>query len=178
MSIGLFIEGLQTRKINAPDKQKERKGKSAAFFMLDDGTGRLDLSLFDNDYKNCKDQLSCKGIVVVGVYKAAYDIQNNNDRWRASRIMTLEQAEQSFAKNLNIVWDIGSLDDSSQKDNLVDKLLASMQPFMKPSGGCKVYIIFRNADAETKMVLSEACKVEPSKQMLESIKNIPGISRP
>ncbi len=163
------------QKNNKSEQQKERKGKSAAFFMLDDGTDRLNLSLFDNDYKNCKDQLSCKDIVVVGVYKAAYDIQNNNDRWRASRIMTLEQAEQSFAKNLSIVWDTGSLGDSSQKDGLVDKLLASMQPFMKPSGGCKVYIIFRNANAETKMVLSEACKVEPSKQMLESIKSIPGI---
>ena len=163
------------QKNNATKKQKERKGKSVAFFILDDGTGRLNLSLFDNDYKNCKDKLSYEGIVVVSVYRAPYDIQNNNDRWRASQIMTLEQAEQSFAKNLSIVWDTGSLDDSSQKDDLVDKLLASMQPFMKPSAECKVYIIFRNADAETKMVLSEACKVEPSKQMFESIKSIPGI---
>ena len=163
------------RQDNAAEKQGERRGKSAAFFALDDGTDRLNLSLFDNDYKNCKDMLSYQGIVVVGVYKAAYDIQNKNERWRASRIMTLEQAEQSFAKNLSIVWDTGNLDDLSQKDDLVDKLIASMQPFVKPSGGCKVYIIFRNADAETRMVLSESYKVEPSAQMLESIKSIPGI---
>ncbi len=163
------------RQNNGSEEQKEKKGKSAAFFTLDDGTDRLNLSLFDNDYKNCKDKLSYKDIVVVGVYKAAYDIQNKNDRWRASRIMTLEQAEQSFAKNLSIVWDTGSLDDSSPKAELVDKLVASMQPFMKPSGGCKVYIIFRNADAETRMVLSESCKVEPSKEMFESIKSVPGI---
>ena len=163
------------RQNSASDKQNERRGKSAAFFSLDDGTDRLNLSLFDNDYEKCKDKLSYKGIVVVGVYKAAYDIQNKNDRWRASQIMTVEQAEQSFAKNLSIVWDTGNLDDSSQKEGLVDKLIASMQPFMKPSGGCKVYIIFRNANAQTKMMLPESYKVEPNKQMYESIKNIPGI---
>ena len=138
------------RQNNPPDKQSERRGKSAAFFTLDDGTDRLNLSLFDNDYEKCRDKLSYKGIVVVGVYKAAYDIQTQNDRWRASQIMTLEQAEQSFAKNLSIVWDTGNLDDPSQKEGLVDKLIASMQPFMRSSGGCKVYIIFRNANAQTK----------------------------
>ena len=158
-----------------PEKQRINKGRSAAFFTLDDGTSKLNLSLFDNDYKNCKDKLSYEGVVVVGVYKAFYDIQNENDRWRASRIMSFEEAQKSFAKTLRIVWDTGSLNDLQQANTLVNKLSASLQPFAKSSGGCKVYIIFRNANAETRMILSESCKVEPCEQLFESIKSIPGI---
>ena len=157
------------------EDKRTNQGRPAAFFKLDDGTNRLNLSLFDRDYKNCQDMLSYEGVVIVGVYKASYDIKNENDRWRASRIMTFEEAQKSFAKNLSIVWDIGNLNGLQQASTLVDKLSATLQPFAKSSGGCKVHIIFRNANAETRMVLSESCKVEPCDQLFESVKSIPGI---
>ena len=163
------------QKNQEPDKQRANKGRPAAFFILDDGTDRLNLSLFDNDYKKCKDKLLYEGVVVVGVYKAAYDIQNKNDRWRASLIMTLEEAQKSFAKNLSIVWDTSNLKASDQGSNLVNKLSASLQPFMKSSDGCRVHIIFRNKNAETRIILPESYKVEACEQLFESIKSITGI---
>ena len=156
-------------------EQRVNKGKAAAFFTLDDGTYRLNLSLFDNDYKKCQEQLSYEDVVIVGVYKAAYDIKNENDRWRASKIMTVAEARESFARKLSIVWDIGGLSDIQKSNSLIDKLHTTLQPFIKSAGGCKVHILFRNSQAETRMVLSDSCTVEPSEQLFVNIKRIPGI---
>ncbi|MXX99134.1 MAG: DNA polymerase III subunit alpha [Gammaproteobacteria bacterium] len=150
------------------EKPRATKGMAMAFFMLDDGTGSLNLSLFGKHYENYRDKLSHEGVVVVGVYRAA-------NHWRASQIMTVEEAQKSFAKDLNVVWDIGNLGNGHQVNNLVDELNSALQPFIKPSGGCKVYISFRNTNAETRMILSESCKVEPCEQLFERIKGIPGV---
>ncbi|MBC6414621.1 MAG: DNA polymerase III subunit alpha [Chromatiales bacterium] len=170
----MYRKPSQQKKQEA-DEAPTSSGKTAAFFTLDDGTDKLDLALFDSDYKKCESQLSYEGVVVVSAYRTVYDIQNNNDRWRASMIMTVAEAQKFFAKNLNIVWDVGGLDGAQQGDSLIDKLTNTLQPFIKSSNGCKVYILFRNANAETRMMLSESYKVEPCERLFTNIKSIPGI---
>ena len=147
-----------------------RQGK-AAFFTLDDGSGRLELALFDKDYANYADMLSHDDIVVVEIYRTAFDNNRDNSRWRTRTILTLDQARRRFSKSVHISLCTEGLD-----DRLAGHLEESLSPFID-AGGCPVVVAVRTAAAETRLCFSDDWKVRPCEEMLHRLRRIAGVEQ-
>ncbi len=147
-----------------------RQGK-AAFFTLDDGSGRLELALFDKDYTNYADMLSHDDIVVVEVYRGTYDGARDSARWRTRTILTLDQARRRFSKSVQISLHTEGLD-----DRLAGRLEESLSPFIE-NGGCPVVVALRTADAETRLRFGDDWKVRPCEEMLCRLRRIAGVEQ-
>ena len=147
-----------------------RQGK-AAFFTLDDGSGRLELALFDKDYANYADMLSHDDIVVVEVYRSAYDGARDHVRWRTRTILTLDQARRRFSKSVHIGLRTEDLD-----HRLAARLEESLAPFTD-TDGCPVVVALRTADAETRLRFGDDWKVRPCEEMLCRLQRIAGVER-
>lgn len=150
-------------------QRKSIKGKGAAFFVLDDGSARLGLALFDKAYEDYADMLTYKDVVVVEIYRTAFDISREQARWRVFTILTLDQARRRFAKSVNVVIDTPSMNTQS-----VSELQLSLQPYIKQADGCKVFISLYNAEAKTCMALSDQWRVEPCEEMIQRVRSIHG----
>ncbi len=148
-----------------------RQGK-AAFFTLDDGSGRLELALFDKDYANYADMLSHDDIVVVEVYRNAYDNTRETSRWRTRTILTLDQARKRFSKNVQI----SIRADADEDERLPGRLEESLSPFIEP-GGCPVIVSLRTAEAATRLRLGDDWKVRPCEEMLCRLQRIDGVEQ-
>lgn len=143
----------------------------AAFFTLDDGSGRLELALFDKDYANYADMLSHDDIVVVEVYRSAHDGGRGQARWRTRTILTLDQARRRFSKGVQISLHAEGLD-----DRLAGHLEESLAPFVD-NDGCPVVVALRTADAKTRLRFGDAWKVRPCEEMLHRLQRIPGVKQ-
>ncbi len=148
-----------------------RQGK-AAFFTLDDGSGRLELALFDKDYAAYADMLSHDDIVVVEVYRNTYDNTREVSRWRTRTILTLDQARKRFSKNVQISIRAGAGAD----ERLAGRLEESLSPFVE-QGGCPVIVSLRTAEAATRLRFGDAWKVRPCEEMLCRLRRIDGVER-
>ena len=141
----------------------------ASFFSLDDGTGRVDLALFDKDYENCRDMLSHDNIVVVEIYRLSFDASRSGRRWRARKILTLDQARKKFAKSLLVAVDARSGD-----KRLVPRLKDSLAPF-REANGCPVIISLLTQEARTSLVLGSEWTVQPCEALLDSLRHVAGV---
>ena len=150
-------------------RRKYIRNNKASFFSLDDGKGRIELALFDKDYRNCEDMLSYDSVVIVEIYRLSSNASWQNTRWRARTVLTLDQARKKFAKSV-----IFALDISRGDELLIDRLKDCLLPF-REENGCPVIISVLTEGAKANMTFGQEWTVQPCEALLQSLDHITGV---
>ncbi len=138
--------------------QMTRRGKML-FVQLDDGTGMIEVSVFNELFEAERAKIVTDEVLVVEG-KVSYDEFSGGNRVVADKLMTLGEARARFAKFLLLKMN-GNSD--------ARKLKSLLMPFAP--GPAAVRIRYRNATAECEMVLGEEARVRLDDALLEALGN-------
>jgi len=136
--------------------QMTRRGKML-FVQLDDGTGMIEVSVFNELFEAERAKIVTDEVLVVEG-KVSYDDFSGGNRVVADKLMTLGEARARFAKFLLLKMN-GNAD--------ARKLKTLLTPFAP--GPAAVRIRYRNEKAECEMVLGEALRVRLDDLLLDAL---------
>ncbi len=144
-----------------------KKGDPMVILTLDDGSARLEATVFSqvlNDYQNLlsKDQL----LVFDG--EADKDDFTGGLRFLVRSIRTLESARSSYARHLLLTVDQQQID-----DKFMQQLMASLSPYK--GGQCAVCIEYKGATAQGRLSVGHEWWVSPHDDLLTSLNTLPGV---
>jgi len=145
---------------------RKRPGKGA-FIALDDGTGRLEVAVFEPLYHQAIQRLVADEILVVRG-KVEVDDYRGGFRMVADEILEVDEARGRFAQHLEI--DLGSVDEAFDKD-----LAAALHPYR--SGHTPIVVRYENDCARALLKLGEDWQISPSTDLLAAIDGLQGIRR-
>jgi DNA polymerase-3 subunit alpha len=144
-----------------------RRMGRGTFVAIDDGTARMEVTIFDRLYQQVADLLVTDEIIVV---RGRLEVDAFRDRLRmiADEVMTVDQARMQFARGLDI-------ETSCPPESLDEDLAAALQPYR--DGHTPVLLHYRNEAAQTIVRLGENWRVRPSTELLAAVDGVPGIRR-
>ncbi|MBL4820413.1 MAG: DNA polymerase III subunit alpha [Gammaproteobacteria bacterium] len=102
---------------------KSKRGDTLAFLVLDDKSGRFEVSLFAKEYEKYRDILHRDEILVIDCL-VSVDDYSGGMRGRAKEIMTLQEARQKLAKRMTITLNVATLE-----NNFCTELASILAPY-------------------------------------------------
>ena len=140
---------------------RKRGGRTS--FILDDRSGRLEVTMFEDVYQQFRSLVSKDAILVV---EGGLRWDDFIDDWRlgAKKIMDVDQAREQFARNLVLRWPAAKAGNGD-----AGRLVAALEQALKLSQGgrCNVAIRYATGDAAAILQLGEQWKVRPSREGVE-----------
>ena len=136
--------------------QMTRRGKML-FVQLDDGTGMVEVSVFNELFEAERAKVVTDEVLVVEG-KVSYDDFSGGNRVVADKLMTLGEARARFARHLMLRM-------NGESD--AHKLRSLLLPFAP--GPAQVRIRYRNATAECEMILGDAIRVRLDDLLLDAL---------
>ena len=147
---------------------RKRGGRTS--FILDDRSGRLEVTMFEDVYQQFRSLVSKDAILVV---EGGLRWDDFIDDWRlgAKKIMDVDQARVQYARNLVLRWPA-----AKARNGEASKLVAALEQALKPSQGgrCNVAIRYATGDAAAILQLGEQWKVRPSRELIERLGSLMG----
>ncbi|MGB4673432.1 MAG: DNA polymerase III subunit alpha [Azovibrio sp.] len=135
--------------------QMTKRGKML-FLQLDDGTGMVEVSVFNELFEAERKKIVVDEILVVEA-RVSHDDFSGGLRVAANQLMTLGEARARFARNLLLKM-------NGQAD--VQRLKVTLAPF---PGTAPVRIHYRNSKASCELVLGPAYRVSLDDGLLEEL---------
>jgi DNA polymerase-3 subunit alpha len=136
--------------------QMTRRGKML-FVQLDDGTGMVEVSVFNELFEAERAKVVTDEVLVVEG-KVSYDDFSGGNRVVADKLMTVGEARARFARHLLLRM-------NGESD--AHKLRSLLLPFAP--GPAQVRIRYRNATAECELVLGDAVRVRLDDLLLDAL---------
>lgn len=136
--------------------QMTRRGKML-FVQLDDGTGMIEVSVFNELYEAERSKIVTDEVLVIEG-KVRYDEFSGGNAVAADKLMTVGEARARFARFLLLKMN-GASD--------ARKLKSLLAPFAP--GPAAVRIRYRNTKAECEMILGDDCRVRLDDMLLEAL---------
>ena len=146
---------------------RKRPGKGA-FVALEDGTGRIEVAIFDRLWNAHSHDLN-DTVVLVIKGRAEVDEFRGGCRMVAEEIMDINTARSRFARGLEI--EVGQAGRDLDQD-----LAAALQPY-RNGGQTPVVVRYGNGQAQAVIKLGEEWLVSPSAELLAAINGIEGIAQ-
>jgi DNA polymerase-3 subunit alpha len=145
---------------------RKRGGRTS--FVLDDRSGRLEVTMFDEVYQQYRALVTRDAILVV---EGALRWDEFIDDWRlaARKIMDLDQAREQFARRLVLRWPGG-------RNGEARELVTALEQALKPNRGgrCAVTVRYASGDASAALTLGEEWSVKPSRDLMERLGQLVG----
>jgi DNA polymerase-3 subunit alpha len=145
---------------------RKRGGRTS--FILDDRSGRLEVTMFEDVYQQYRALVAKDAILVV---EGGLRWDDFIDDWRlsAKKIMDVDQAREQFARNLVLRW-------PAAKNGDARKLITQIEQALRPSQGgkCNVAVRYANGDAATILQFGEQWRVRPSRELIERLGSLVG----
>ncbi len=139
-----------------------RKRGNRAFIGIDDGTGKIEIALFDESWTLYADRLIKDEIVVIeGPVKA--DSFSGGFRMVANRVLSLQEARSQYAKAI-------SINIEGPVNNLVYQLQNSFAPYRK--GQAEVIIHYRNQRAGTRLRLDKDWRIKACDEVIAALNEL------
>ncbi len=134
--------------------------------LLDDRSGRLEVSLFEELYQQHRDDLAKDAIVIV---EGLLRFDDFIDDWRltAKKITPVDHAREQQARRIVIRWQ-----PRGDGAAFLRGLESALQPFR--DGGCAVLLHYGGAEARAAIVLGEAWNVRPTRELIERLSALAG----
>lgn len=144
---------------------RNKKGDRMAFVTLDDRSGRIEASLFAEAFGQAHGLLQTDTLVVVEG-EVSHDDFSGGLRFRARRVMGLEEARTSLAESLRLRLDATALDNgrTEQMRNLLQQF----------RGGCKVSLEYSGEQASACLELDDNWMVEPADELIQRLRDLFG----
>ncbi len=147
-----------------------RRGPRVSF-MLDDRSGRMEVTMFEDVYQRHRDLVVKDALVQV---EGALRFDEFSDAWRlaARQLQPLEAVRERLARHLLISWPEGA--DAAQLIPQLEALLREAR-----DGQCSVLLRYRCHEARGTLSFGEDWKVRPSRALLERLEHLlgPGMAR-
>ena len=141
---------------------RKRGGRTS--FILDDRSGRLEVTMFEDVYQQYRALVARDAILVVD---GSLRWDDFIDDWRlgAKRIMDVDQAREQFARRLVLRWPAAARNGDARK------LVTAIEQALKPSQGgrCAVAVRYASGDASAIVQFGEDWKVRPSRELIERL---------
>jgi DNA polymerase-3 subunit alpha len=138
-------------------------------FTLDDRSGRLEASMFEDVWQQYRTVIAKSAIVIVEG-QLRFDEYIEGWRLNAKRVMDIDQAREQHARRLAVRWPPG-LDKPGQR-NFLKQLEQALRPFR--GGRCSVAVYYSNANARAELVLSQEWMVKPTRELTERLAQLCG----
>jgi DNA polymerase III subunit alpha len=144
---------------------KNRKGETIAIVTLDDGTGRIEVSIFADILESYRETLQ-KDAVVVIKGSTASDDYTGGIRMRAREVYKLIDARQKSLVRLRLDVSSGSLN-----GNFTHELAQILAPYQGAGTGCRFAVAYKSVDARAEVTLGDEWRVKPDDDLIESLKD-------
>jgi DNA polymerase-3 subunit alpha len=146
---------------------------------IDDGTGRLDITVFNEIYEQCKSVLKNDEPLLVCA-RIENDEFSGGLRGAATEILTLTEARLRYAKGITIELSSQSLHDKTLFDRFLQELTQTLTPeLVSNSAGsgvsqAPVFISIEGEQEVCTLALGRAYTVTPSPDQLQRLSQLPG----
>ncbi len=144
-----------------------RRNNGGGFVSVEDGTGRLEVSLFDESWSLYSDLLARDEIIVIEG-DVSHDDYSGGFRMRAQKVMSLSEAKDRFTTGISIAL-------RGPNPGLVDSLLATFAPYR--GGSHRVYVDYSNGRARAQLELGDDCRIKACDELvaaLQELENVQG----
>jgi DNA polymerase III subunit alpha len=143
-----------------------RKRGPRTILMLDDGTGWLEVTLFDDVFQQYRDLIAKNSLVIVdGMLR----FDEFSDGWRlsAKRLKALEKAREEQARRLVLRWPSGS--DPQHSSARLAEILGPWR-----GGACAITVEYRGTGAVGALTLGAEWNVKPTRELIEQLESFLG----
>jgi DNA polymerase III subunit alpha len=130
-----------------------------AIVTLDDQTGRAEVVLFNEDYREYQEHLVADTLIVVEG-TVALDDYAGGIRMRAQRVLTLDQARAEWAR----VLDLSLVALRSEQVRSLHQVITQC-----PSGSCRLRMHYRRENVWVDLQLPEDWQLQPNEQLLRRL---------
>jgi len=142
---------------------KTRRGDTMAFVILDDRSGRLEIAVFAEPYRQYREKILKDALLIVeGVLSE--DDYTGGLKMRAERIVTLYEARAARLERLVV-----EMDGDRMGSRGVDALATILSPYR--SGPCPLHIRLRRAGAAGEVVLGADWMVRPEDDLIHKLRD-------
>ena len=149
---------------------KSARGRMGSV-MLDDRTGRIEVTCFSNVYEDVRALLVADQILVV---TATMSFDDYRDAWslRAEDVRTFEQARAREASRLALDLNLSDPADHRRGTALADDIRSALEPYR--GGDTEVVVNYRRPGARGRLVCGNGWRVEPADALLKRLRRILG----
>jgi DNA polymerase-3 subunit alpha len=133
---------------------------------LDDGTGWLEVTLFDDTFQLYRDLIAKNSLVIV---EGMLRFDEFSDGWRlaAKKVKALEKAREEQARRLVLRWPQGQ-----EPAHCSSRLAEILRPWR--GGSCAITVEYRGRGAAGALTLGADWNVKPTRELIEQLENFAG----
>ena len=132
---------------------------------LDDRTGRLEATFFEETWNRFRHLLS-KDAVVIVEGKLSFDEFINGWRITARQVLAMEDARAAAVRGIEIQWQ--AREDDERRLQALRSLLA------RARGNCPLRVVYRSASAVARLRLGDAWRVAPDDVLIRGLQDLFG----
>lgn len=143
-------------------KSLRRRNRGGGFAVIEDGSGRLELSLFDEGWGLYADLLVKDEIVVVEGTVSHNDFSGGY-QMRVQKVMALTDAKNKYASGVSIAL-------KNPDPTVCEALSAAFAPYR--NGRHRVYVDFSNGRARAQLQLGESHQIKACDELVAALKGL------
>jgi DNA polymerase-3 subunit alpha len=143
-----------------------RRRPNRVTLILDDRTGRLEVSLFEETFQQHRDIIVKDAILVVDG-SLRYDDFIEAWRLQAKSLMDIDRARERFARRLWLKWPAAF--DGPSGMNRFEEML---KPYTR--GPCGVSVVISRSDYSGRLNLGDAWSIRPTRELLDKLSAVVG----
>jgi DNA polymerase III subunit alpha len=142
-----------------------RRRGNRTTLVLDDRSGRLEVTLFEETLQQCR-HVVAKDVIVIAEGSLRFDDFIDDWRLTAKRVVGLDEAMADRARRLLLRCD------QPGSSAFATELQHALEPFR--GGRCPVTMVYRGAAAAARLQLGEEWRVRPSLELLHRLGSLVG----
>jgi len=139
-----------------------RRNNGGGFVTMEDGTGRVEASFFDESWSLYADLLVANEVIVIEG-EVNHDDFSGGYRMKAQKVMTLAEAKARFASGISIAL-------RGPDPGMCDALLATFAPYR--GGKHRVFVDYSNGRARAQLELGEDCRIKACDELVAALNEL------
>jgi DNA polymerase III subunit alpha len=144
-----------------------RKRGTRVIFMLDDGTGRLEITLFEDVYQQFRAIVANRALVVVeGMLR--FDDFSNDWRIAARKVTDLDKAREQHARRILLRWP-----ERCDLSASLSRLENMLSPW-RPQGSCAIAIEYASRAGSGVLEFGPQWQVKATRELIEQLEGLVG----
>ncbi len=149
---------------------KTQRGRMASL-VIDDRTGRLEVTLFTELYDQVRDLLALDRLLVIA---GTLSFDEFRDAWslRATEVQSLEQAREKTADHLQIDLDLGTAKQHKKGLELVTRLSEVLTPYR--GGRLAVQLNYRSPQGRARFLLGDDWRLQAKDELIKRLRQLLG----
>jgi DNA polymerase-3 subunit alpha len=163
---GRFFGGRVVSAAGLIHELRRRNGRTS--FVLDDRTGRIEVTVFEEQYQQYRDLIAKDALVLVEG-NLRFDEFSNAWRIACRKVALLDALREQQARRLVLRWPDAEAGDPAQIANRLQAVLEKGRP-----GNCEVLVRYRGEAARCALALSPEWAVRPTAALVAELEALVG----